>query len=233
MPEASKEKASPVGRRVILRVTGAGFAAAALPACAVTEFKYVPSNEEGGVTFPPKNGDAGSSPPDSGSTSSQPKDSGTTQQADSTVTGPEDSSAPPPEDTGTTVVDSNAPPPVDTGSPACATGANTLVVALSQYPQLANTGGSVALNDSRYSDPKCQGNDFYVVTTGPGEYAAFSASCTHACCTIQINGSSAQCPCHGATFDVATGKHTGGPGSNLPQLPAVCTDGTSLYIQLA
>lgn len=225
----SEENAASLGRRVILRVTGAGLATAALPACTVAEFPYVDTSGEGGLFVPPTK-DAGSSPEDTGP-SSQPKDSGTNQQADSTVAMQDDSSAPP-QDSGSTGVDSTAP--VDTGTTgACTTNSNTLVVPLSQYPQLGSTGGSVALNDSRYSDPKCQGSDFYVVATGPGQYAAFSASCTHACCTIQIQGSSARCPCHGATFDVATGAHTGGPGSSLPKLPGVCTDGTSIYIQLA
>jgi nitrite reductase/ring-hydroxylating ferredoxin subunit len=225
----SEENAASLGRRVILRVTGAGLAAAALPSCTVAEFPYVDTNGDGGLWLPPGKDAGSSTPQDSGPTSSQPHDSGTTPQ-DSSVE-PIDSNAPP-QDSGSTGVDSTAP--VDTGSSgACTTNSNTLVVPLSQYPQLGSTGGSVALNDSRYSDPKCQGSDFYVVATGPGQYAAFSASCTHACCTIQLNGSSARCPCHGATFDVATGAHTGGPGSNLPALPGVCADGTSIYIQLA
>jgi Rieske Fe-S protein len=137
-------------------------------------------------------------------------------------------------DSASPVVDSAAPV-VDTAMPpACAQNANTLVVALSQYPALATTGGSVALSDSRYSDSVCQQDGFYIVTTGPGQYAAFSTSCTHACCTIKLSGATATCPCHGAEFDVATGAVTRGPArQNLPALPAVCTDGANLYIQLA
>jgi len=223
----SDDNASTLGRRQVLRATGAGVVAVAVPACTVQQFPYVPTYDGDGGAFIPPGGDAGSmTGHDSGT--SQPTDSGSGQQADTSGNPPEDSSAP--QDSGSPVDSATA---MDTATGTCTNGANTLMVALSMYPELGSSGGSVALNDSRYSDPKCGGNDFYVVATGGGQFAAFSASCTHACCTIQISGSSARCPCHGATFDVATGKHTGGPGSNLPALPGVCSDGTNLFIQLA
>jgi len=192
-----------VGRRVAIKVGGVGLAAAALPALGCSNSEF---------PYVPPNGsgeqDSGGAPPPS-------EDSGGGG-------GDMDSAAP----ADTNMMTSGG----DTGS--CTTNANTLVVALSAHPELGSTGGSTALMDSRYSDPVCQGNTFYVVTTGPGQYAAFSSSCTHACCEVTISGSSASCPCHGATFDVATGAVTKGPAKQaLPSIP-ICSDGTSLFIQL-
>ena len=209
MSEQSERKnPSTLGRRRLLLVGGAGVAAAALPACAVPEFQFPPppdAGEDGAASQP-----SGPPPDDAGS---PPGDSSLPQKA-----GP-DASAPPGD---------AAPPPNST----CATNANTLVVPLSKYPQLATVGGSVRLNDSRYSDPVCSASDFYVVQTSAGKYAAFSAWCTHACCLVSISGATAHCPCHGATFDVPTGAVTRGPAKiPLPSLP-VCSDGTSLYITL-
>ncbi len=229
---AMSDENGTLGRRQVLRATGAGVVAVAVPACTVQQFPYVPTYEGEGGAFVPPPGDAGSmTTHDSATTSSQPTDSGSGQQPDTSGNPPEDSSAPPQDSSGPPV-DSATAMDTSTGS-TCTSNSNTLMVSLSMYPELASTGGSVALNDSRYSDPKCGGNDFYVVATGGGKFAAFSASCTHACCTITLSGSSAHCPCHGATFNVATGQHTSGPGSNLPALPGVCSDGTNLFIQLA
>jgi len=44
-----------------------------------------------------------------------------------------------------------------------------------------------------------------------GQFVAFSAICTHMGCTVAPNGSELQCPCHGSTYDLATGDNTGGP----------------------
>jgi Rieske Fe-S protein len=182
--------------------------------------------------------DAGLGSPDT-STQTQP-DSSTIQDSSSSppldgAAPPMDSATSPPADSGSVVVDSGSVPPADTAPPppTCMQNSNTLVVPISQYPELGSTGGSVALTDSRYSDPVCQQDGFYVVTTGPGQYAAFSSSCAHECCTIEISGPTAMCPCHGAEFDVATGTVTQGPArKNLPALPGVCTDGTNIYLQL-
>jgi nitrite reductase/ring-hydroxylating ferredoxin subunit len=216
MSEQSEHKnPSSLGRRRLLMVGSAGLAAAALPACAVAEFQFAPAPDAGEDAASPQ-------PQPSGSPSSGPPpsdDAGPPVDASSPSKGLPDGSSPPPADA--------APPPN-----TCSTNANTLVVALSKYPQLATVGGSAMLSDSRYSDPVCQGSDFYVVQTSAGTYAAYSAWCTHACGKVSISGATAHCPCHGATFNVPTGDVTKGPAKvALPSLP-VCSDGTSLYIQL-
>ncbi len=60
-----------------------------------------------------------------------------------------------------------------------------------------------------------------VVVTQPtaGEYKAFSAVCTHQGCTVNgVSNGVITCPCHGSTFDIATGAVTQGPATN--PLPA-------------
>lgn len=44
-----------------------------------------------------------------------------------------------------------------------------------------------------------------------GQFVAFSAICTHMGCTVAPDGNGLTCPCHGSTYDLATGDNTGGP----------------------
>jgi Rieske Fe-S protein len=55
------------------------------------------------------------------------------------------------------------------------------------------------------------GDPVIVVRTGPREVAAFSATCTHAGCTVAPDGADLQCPCHGSRYDGATGAVVRGP----------------------
>lgn len=55
-----------------------------------------------------------------------------------------------------------------------------------------------------------------VVVTQPtaGDYKAFSAVCTHQGCTVTgVSDGVITCPCHGSTFDIATGAVTQGPAT--------------------
>ena len=55
-----------------------------------------------------------------------------------------------------------------------------------------------------------------VVITQPtaGDYKAFSAICTHQGCTVKdVSSDGIKCPCHGSTFDIATGAVTKGPAT--------------------
>lgn len=56
-----------------------------------------------------------------------------------------------------------------------------------------------------------------VVVTQPtaGDYKAFSAVCPHQGCTVGTVGAEGiVCPCHGSTFDIATGAVTKGPATS-------------------
>ncbi len=120
--------------------------------------------------------------------------------------------------------DAAADAAADASCRACKKDASTLVVKLSQHPSLAKPGGSALLTDARYSDPACAQSTIIVVQPEAGKFVAFSASCTHACCTVAFDGTGFACPCHGSTFDLS-GNVTGGPApQNLPAL-AVCSDG--------
>lgn len=57
------------------------------------------------------------------------------------------------------------------------------------------------------------GDPGYVVETAPGKYAAFSAICSHAGCTVAFlkKTSQFQCPCHGGLYDAKTGRVLDGP----------------------
>ncbi|WP_438855649.1 Rieske (2Fe-2S) protein [Agromyces sp. M3QZ16-3] len=58
-----------------------------------------------------------------------------------------------------------------------------------------------------------------------GEVVAFSAICTHQGCTVAPEGAAFVCPCHGSTFDAATGDVEQGPALEpLPSVP-VSVDG--------
>lgn len=117
-------------------------------------------------------------------------------------------------------------------APQCTVDANTLVLPLASNAALQSVGGSLFLSDSRYRDPVCGESELVVVQLSQGRFAAFSASCTHACCTVQAVSGGFTCPCHGSDFNLS-GQVTRGPASSaLPPL-AVCFDGCSVYVQLA
>ena len=55
-----------------------------------------------------------------------------------------------------------------------------------------------------------------VVVTQPtaGDFKAFSAVCTHQGCTVTgVKDGAITCPCHGSSFDIATGAPTNGPAT--------------------
>ena len=102
-------------------------------------------------------------------------------------------------------------------------------------PLLAACGGgdttasptSTATSDSATAGPLAQVSDIPVggavsATTAAGdpiiiaqptagEVVAFSAICTHRGCTVAPDDKRLLCPCHGSTYDLATGDNTAGP----------------------
>ncbi|WP_030544645.1 ubiquinol-cytochrome c reductase iron-sulfur subunit [Streptomyces albus] len=59
------------------------------------------------------------------------------------------------------------------------------------------------------------------------EYQAFSAVCTHQRCVLSaVEGTGADCACHGSRFDTQTGKVLRGPATKaLPAVPVSVKDG--------
>jgi nitrite reductase/ring-hydroxylating ferredoxin subunit len=103
-------------------------------------------------------------------------------------------------------------------------------LAFSSYPQLMQTNGTVAFQGNGYSDPACGQPDIIVLAKGGGQYAAFSASCSHACCVVKLSSSSFRCPCHGATFSLSTGACTNGVAPQGLTALNVCVDSTGITV---
>jgi len=73
---------------------------------------------------------------------------------------------------------------------------------------------------ARFTEPS-NGQPAYVLQPRTGQFNAFSAVCTHQGCTVGYSPGARQftCPCHGATFDAATGSVLQGPAQE--PLPAI------------
>ena len=72
-----------------------------------------------------------------------------------------------------------------------------------------------------------------IVVTQPkaGEFKAFSAVCTHMGCTVAgVANGTITCPCHGSTYDMATGQVTGGPAPAPLPSKTVTVSGGSITI---
>lgn len=68
-------------------------------------------------------------------------------------------------------------------------------LALVQYPELLEPGGSLKIL------PEGQSGPLYVLSIGDGEYSVVSPVCTHLGCTVEIEGARLLCPCHGSMYD--------------------------------
>ncbi len=117
-----------------------------------------------------------------------------------------------------------APGTRSTGSTAAAapsskhTPAGTELASAAQVP----VGHAKAFTDPATGDPA------WVVCQAPGRYAAFSAVCTHAGCTVGYHAAGQQfvCPCHGGTFSASTGQVLSGPPpAPLPSIPVKASGG--------
>lgn len=112
------------------------------------------------------------------------------------------------EDSGASSTSSSAPSTPAPGSAPSGTGgsATDALVATGDVPE----GGGVVLDDEE------------VVVTQPaaGDFAAFSAICTHQGCTVgDVDGGTINCPCHGSQFSIEDGSVVTGPAA--APLPAV------------
>lgn len=84
---------------------------------------------------------------------------------------------------------------------------------------------------AQFSDP-ATGNPAWMVCLSQGNFAAFSAVCTHAGCSVQFQANSKEfiCPCHGGVFSARNGQVLGGPPPTpLASIPVQVSNG-QLYV---
>ena len=71
-----------------------------------------------------------------------------------------------------------------------------------------------------------EGDPILIAQPTEGTIVAFSAICTHQGCTVKPDDQRLLCPCHGSTYDLATGDNTGGPApSPLPKVTVTVEGG--------
>jgi cytochrome b6-f complex iron-sulfur subunit len=118
-----------------------------------------------------------------------------------------------------------APAPTKAGSSSSAPGSSPTdsgaagreLVRLADVP----VGGAVSAKDQG-------GAPVIVAQPREGQVVAFTAICTHRGCTVAPQDQILKCPCHGSTFDPATGRNTGGPAPKPLAEFAVRVDGDSV-----
>jgi Rieske Fe-S protein len=90
----------------------------------------------------------------------------------------------------------------------------------------AHSGGAAIARESEVApgsavEFKDGGQDAVLVHLESGDFAAYSAVCTHQGCTVAYQKGQLACPCHGSVFDPANGAEvvTGPAQSPLPEIP--------------
>ncbi|MGZ5415691.1 MAG: Rieske (2Fe-2S) protein [Nocardioides sp.] len=109
---------------------------------------------------------------------------------------------------------SSTTPAESSSSSDSGTGGGKALAKVSDIP----VGGAVAAESS-------DGKPIIVSQPTDGEVVAFSAICTHKGCTVAPADKILACPCHGSTYDLATGENTGGPAPKPLTEIAVTIDG--------
>ncbi len=90
----------------------------------------------------------------------------------------------------------------------------------------AQSGGAAIARESEVApgsavEFKDGGQDAVLVHLGSGDFAAYSAVCTHQACTVGYKNGQLACPCHGSIFDPANGAEvvTGPAQTPLEEIP--------------
>src|SRR5215211_685645 len=90
----------------------------------------------------------------------------------------------------------------------------------------AKAGGKAIASESQVAPGsaltfKDSGNPAVLVHLDNGDFAAYSAVCTHQGCTVAYKEGNLVCPCHGSTFDPTDGAAvvTGPAPRPLPEIP--------------
>ncbi|MDD5363365.1 MAG: Rieske (2Fe-2S) protein [Ignavibacteria bacterium] len=74
-------------------------------------------------------------------------------------------------------------------------------ISISDYPELASVGGYAFIS-----------KNVIVIRVSNSKFLAINNICTHKQCSVDFDGSSFECPCHGSTYD-KHGKVTNGPAT--------------------
>jgi thiosulfate dehydrogenase [quinone] large subunit len=94
--------------------------------------------------------------------------------------------------------------------------------------KLAPSSRLPAGQGATYTDPTTGQPDIVIREQGGG-VKAFSAVCTHAGCTVGYESGQIVCPCHGATYDPATGAVQSGPATQGLEPRKIVEQGGSIY----
>lgn len=73
------------------------------------------------------------------------------------------------------------------------------------------------------------------IANSDGEYFAFDGICTHAQCALAggfLDGYTLTCYCHGAQFDIATGKVLAPPAPSPVNIYKVKVEGNDILVEL-
>ncbi|NNG17432.1 MAG: ubiquinol-cytochrome c reductase iron-sulfur subunit [Gemmatimonadales bacterium] len=87
------------------------------------------------------------------------------------------------------------------------------------FPALSRPRGALKIL------PQGQETPLYVLAEDDGGYAVLSPICTHLGCTVDVDGATLLCPCHGSTYD-RRGRVLRGPAERpLRRYPSHLSDG--------
>jgi cytochrome b6-f complex iron-sulfur subunit len=73
-------------------------------------------------------------------------------------------------------------------------------------------------------------NQIALARNADGTVVAHSAICTHQGCTVNADGASLRCPCHGSTFDAFTGAVIKPPADSPLAAVPVSVNGDAVYL---
>jgi Rieske Fe-S protein len=94
------------------------------------------------------------------------------------------------------------------------------------HPGLDGAGGFLKVRPEGWETP------VYVLRDDAGGYAALSPICTHLGCTVEVEGRTLVCPCHGSTY-ARSGEVVRGPAERaLRRFPLSVADDGALLIDV-
>ncbi|GII96598.1 Rieske (2Fe-2S) protein [Sinosporangium siamense] len=112
-----------------------------------------------------------------------------------------------------------SPPPAQGAEAGAGAGAGAGRAALAKTADIPEGGGKIFA-----------GEKVVVTQPTPGEFKAFSASCTHQGCTVASVADTINCPCHGAKFNIADGSVVNGPAKKPLPVREIKVDGESILL---